>query len=285
MNRNRRAFTLVELLVVIGIIALLVSMLLPALNKVREQANTIKCASNLRQVYLYVSMYSAENQGYMLPANMYVGKWEYGDWYGIIARQYFHVNMVDAAGNPLSGTTAWNKLVGTAAMNFLDCPTIERPDGKFEYFYNRGMGDWDKWSSATSGTFDPNASGRPANWNIIRYGLKKRTQVPNNVLLAGDMALYKPSGAANWGTSSRCFENLRDVDASSPANYATFALLGMPHNRNTRGNLLFADGRVLLMDLKLFGQKPNSLTIQPENWWAQNASAYYDSSVKATLRQ
>jgi len=58
----KSGFTLVELLVVIGIIALLISILMPALGRVRDQANRIKCMSNIRSVMQGIVMYSSENK-------------------------------------------------------------------------------------------------------------------------------------------------------------------------------------------------------------------------------
>ena len=63
-----RKFTLVELLVVIAIIAVLASMLLPALNKARERSKATACTNNLRQVFLTQAIYAEDHKGWMTPA-------------------------------------------------------------------------------------------------------------------------------------------------------------------------------------------------------------------------
>src|SRR5258706_3051851 len=61
--RPARAFTLVRVLVVIGIIALLISILMPALSAAKERANRVKCASNLRQIGQGLLLYAGDNRG------------------------------------------------------------------------------------------------------------------------------------------------------------------------------------------------------------------------------
>jgi prepilin-type N-terminal cleavage/methylation domain-containing protein len=63
----KRGFTLIELLVVVGIITILIAMLMPALNRVREQGRRLQCANNLRQIGLATSMYLNEHKDFFPP--------------------------------------------------------------------------------------------------------------------------------------------------------------------------------------------------------------------------
>ena len=78
-----KGFTLVELLVVIAVIALLMALLLPALNKARDQAQTIKCASNLRQFGLMYEMY-AQTHNESMP-----GGWNSGTMWMVDLMPYY----------------------------------------------------------------------------------------------------------------------------------------------------------------------------------------------------
>jgi prepilin-type N-terminal cleavage/methylation domain-containing protein/prepilin-type processing-associated H-X9-DG protein len=81
------AFTLVELLVVIGIIAVLIGVLLPALSKARKQANATACLANLRSMNQALSIYFAQNRGHLPYYNWHPGSADqawHGYWVGLL---------------------------------------------------------------------------------------------------------------------------------------------------------------------------------------------------------
>jgi prepilin-type N-terminal cleavage/methylation domain-containing protein/prepilin-type processing-associated H-X9-DG protein len=85
--RTRHGFTLVEVLVVIGIIGILIAILLPSLRRARESANSAACLSNLRQIALAMTIYSADNHGQMVPKDYFDAKNPAalpGNWVGIL---------------------------------------------------------------------------------------------------------------------------------------------------------------------------------------------------------
>jgi len=74
--REEKGFTLIELLVVIAIIALLMAILMPALNRVKNQARAVACQTNLRQWALVFSIYMDDNEGYFAYGDS-SGRWRW----------------------------------------------------------------------------------------------------------------------------------------------------------------------------------------------------------------
>lgn len=247
MTQPRKGFTLVELLVVIGIIAILIAILLPSLSRAQQQAQQVRCASNLRQLYIATTTYATTYNGYMMPSRVWSGSARDNYWCGInVLGPLFGVKRVSGSG--ADQIEAVNRI-----SKMLDCPSNYRekdPVSNFfvDYTYNANLGDDRAMNPADS------------SYNSYRHWaqFKKRSQIPENVIIALDATNNR------IGKDDERFGTLTDLTTQNGSS-RVYPRGGSIHRG--KANVLFTDGSVRLV--KAFtprqGTDPNPTSHDPQS--------------------
>lgn len=229
--KQKAAFTLVELLVVIGIIAVLIGILLPTLGKARAQASAVACSSNLRVLGQGLIMYTGESKG-RLPS--------YGNWTRLVAgtQPYYWWNESLAKYLGLKE----NRVFGVDTMK---CPTAN-PDSLNKMSY--GVNYPGVMAYRTEPATIINSSASPLFTEGARFN-----KIPSYVYLAGDAeTLYSFQNVIGNPSAGYWPLNI-DTDGDGVKDSSTGEIVppsglgrynGFAPRHNKGGNLVFKDGSV-----------------------------------------